>query len=293
MRVILSRKGYDSSFGSITSLVLHKRNNTDEIIMLPIPCDNDTAIYNDLKLSEDKNFFEKLIKLPGYEKLKNKKCHADPNLVDFFCDKESNGGFVGSIGPHNTAYSHLRNQGVTVGDDLKDKDGDLFIFYGVFREAHENGDGSISLDDCKKRHMMFGYLQIGEDISNENIKKYTEEHKWMKNQPHSNLDKYKDNSNHIFVAREKLSFAPELNGYGMFNFSKDNQLLYLTKNGSERLTDWHVEGLKNRKISWNAGRCFDENGDIQVAKRGQEFVLEGIDEAEKWAIKLIKKFAKR
>lgn len=46
--------------------------------------------------------------------------------------------------------------------------------------------------------------------------------------------------------------------------------------------------LAGCKPSWNAGRLFDENGEIKVSAIGQEFVIDD-PKAESWAINLINK----
>ena len=76
MKVILSRKGFDSEYGSYPSPVLPD----GRMISLPIPSKIDSITYNELKLDEQKTYYD-LIKdlgMQGFDS--DEKCHLDPDV---------------------------------------------------------------------------------------------------------------------------------------------------------------------------------------------------------------------
>lgn len=277
MRIILSRKGVDSGNCKASNLVLFDCQGKSEMIMIPIPSSNDKIAYKDVTFSKDK---EKDLYVKNY--LKNFKidlsspCHMDPNLSNYLDEMN----FLGSVGQIESSQSHLENQKIQ-------KD-DLFIFFGKY-EIQKFSPTKVERI-AKDKHIMFGYLQIGEIIYPNSLKKeerasYEKKYPWIKNQPHWNFEKYKNiESNRIYIAREKCSFDENIKGFGMFNFSED---LILTKNGRS-ISQWELpKPLMNLKITYhNESNCKEDY--FKSASRGQEFVIEKNEKAEKWAVELIK-----
>lgn len=284
MKVILSKKGLDSS-NSIKPISI----SNNEMVFLPIPSDN---IYDYTRYSE---VFNNKISLlyycmemginNGY--INDKKisingethCHLDPQLIDYFGYKDFKGSdaFKGNFGQVKSAQKHLENNKVQVND--------LFLFYGWYEDKNKpNG-----------KHTIFGYLQIGEiikvneltpDQKQDIINKYP----WLHHQPHwcSN-----ETNNTIYIARETCTFDKKIKGYGMFKYNKK---LDLTADDMENKTCWKIPALKNCKASYkgaNGKSEFSELGQYRLSDRCQELVIEECPQAEKWAINLIKKYAKR
>ena len=247
------------------------------MIMIPIPSSNDKIAYKDVTFSKDK---EKDLYVKNY--LKNFKidlsslCHMDPNLSNYLDEPN----FLGSVGQIGISQSHLENQEIQ-------KD-DLFIFFGKY-EIQKFSQTKVE-KIAKDKHIMFGYLQIGEiicpnDPKNGGRASYEQKYPWIKNQPHWNFEKYNNiKSNRIYIAREKCSFDENIKGFGMFNFSED---LILTKNGRS-ISKWELpKPLMNLKITYHNESNYKEDY-FQSASRGQEFVIEKNEKAEKWAVELIK-----
>ena len=111
MKIIFSRKGFDTQNGGISSPIIEGIP-----LSFPIPYTENTSItFNDLNLS-------KLI----IDLSKNKinpltTCHVDPDLE------------LGAFGQVSASQSHLNNQKVGIGD--------LFLFFGRFREAELTNKG--------------------------------------------------------------------------------------------------------------------------------------------------------
>lgn len=279
--VILSRKGVDRGNSKMSNLVI-TNNDKCKIVMIPIPSETDKATYNDLTFSNDKNLdfhTKEYMRTHGSNELKTK-CHADPNLLNYFNDPN----FLGSIGQVGSSQSHLEKQNIKVGD--------IFIFFGRFSYMDlVNNQPKIRDED---KHLLFGYLQVGEIIYPNKLtpsqrKEYEKKYPWIVNQPHWNIDKYKNNQNNcIYIANEKCTFDSSLCGYGIFNY---NDELVLTKNG-ETISHWDLsKDILREQLSYHNERNIKENY-FQSAKRGQEFVFKESQKVEQWAISLIKKYGK-
>ncbi len=122
MKIVLSRKGFDSSSGGGPSPIVDGRPVT-----LPIPSGGYSATtWDDLGLGDHAAAASRG-KLSGAQH-----CHHDPMFL------ENNSAILGQCG---AAQSHLVNQGVGVGD--------TFLFFGLF--AGEDGE---------RHHRIFGWMQV-------------------------------------------------------------------------------------------------------------------------------------
>jgi len=126
MRIIFSRKGFDSAAGGGPSPIVAGRP-----ISLPIPSGGfSQTTYGDLGLGE-------LAKIASRGKLgAQDHCHHDPMF------REDRSCLFGQCG---AAQTHLVNQGVGPGD--------VFVFFGLFREEATG----------EPHHRIFGFQRI-EDI---------------------------------------------------------------------------------------------------------------------------------
>ena len=129
MRIIFSRKGFDSAAGGGPSPIVDGRP-----ISLPIPDTKGISLttFDELELGDHavKASRGRL----GAEDL----CHHDP----MFCH---DGTCV--FGQHSAAQTHLEGQGVGLGD--------VFVFFGLFAEE----------DTGEPHHRIFGYLEVEEMIA--------------------------------------------------------------------------------------------------------------------------------
>ena len=125
MRMVCSRKGFDTSAGGGPSPIVDGRP-----ISLPIPASSQLSrtTYRDLGLADHAALASRGTLGAG------DLCHHDPM---FLPDRRA---MLGQCGP---AQTHLERQGVGVGD--------TFIFFGLFRAEGE-----------RPHHRIFGYLQVEE-----------------------------------------------------------------------------------------------------------------------------------
>ncbi|TRD11824.1 hypothetical protein FGU71_08120 [Erythrobacter insulae] len=128
MRIVFSRKGFDSSAGGGPSPIVDGRPCS-----LPIPAGTASrTTYADLALGEHAAHASR--GKVGADDL----CHHDP----MFCD---DGACV--FGQHSAAQTHLERQGVGVGD--------AFVFFGLFADEITG----------EPHHRIFGYLRVEETIA--------------------------------------------------------------------------------------------------------------------------------
>lgn len=127
MKIIFSRKGFDSGAGGVPSPIIDGRP-----ISLPIPTKHRSeTTYADLGLSE-------IVQAATNERIAGTSlCHHDPMFEQGRC----------AFGQTGAAQAHLANNAVGVGD--------VFLFFGLFAE----------LGGRDRHHRFFGYLQVEDVIS--------------------------------------------------------------------------------------------------------------------------------
>lgn len=208
MKVILSRKGFDSANGGIVSPIFD--DGTMLSFLIPSKYhDKDNIKYEDLVCNGVT--LSKILADLGYKD--DECCHLDPDL-EISRRKIPVKGWEPAFGQINQSASYLQHQGI-------DK-GDLCLFFGNFRH--------VELIDGKYRYVrrnknttdpyygkqiqaIWGYLQV-EDIITD-----PEEQKRFKWHPHSCEKRlYEEKNNLIITASEHLSFAPEMSGAGILSY---------------------------------------------------------------------------
>jgi len=245
MKVILSRKGFDSAFGGYPSPILPG----GIMVSLPIPL-VDSIKYSDLKMGKS-TYYDLMADLKPRIRFNGEwlnlneetKCHLDPDIHKDSIDRES--GWKPCFGQIDTAQSHLENQHAGKGD--------LFLFFGWFRKTRYN-NGKLEFDLRERDlHAIFGYLQIGEIAK---VDHEFEVPKWMAYHPHTNKTRRNNKTNTIYIARDNLTWNELLPGAGRFMF---NDKLVLTKDGLSR-SKWDLpecfreaEISYHNKDSWKAG----------------------------------------
>lgn len=267
MKIILSRKGFDSENGCYPSPILPDKR----IVSLPIPSSEDNAKYSNLLLNKNKTYLDlmKDLKIEGFDK--NTHCHLDPDIYRKI--KQRNNKWIGTFGQINIANSHLNNQNVKVGD--------LFLFFGWFKFTEmEKGKLRYTGTDM---HIIFGYLQIGQIYNSKNIEEIPE---YLKDHPHYKMKSRRlSPSNSIYCANNHLTLNPQYPGYGVFKY---NEILKLTKDGYTR-SCWDLpDFFKNLNISYHSKASWKKDY-FQSVGKGQEFVIEENDQAINWAYKIIRK----
>lgn len=247
MKLILSRKGFDSSVsaGGIPSPILPD----GRMVSLPIPARQSPICYADIEM--DGECIAPLVSSLTHGRIPpHYRTHLDPDLsLGSLPRLDDWRPIFGQTGP---AQGHLRNNGV--------QPGDMFLFFGLFRRTtFENGELAW-LKGSKPVHIIWGWLQIGEilpvDIGRALL------YDWAKYHPHCYWDA--DKNNVLYIASSHLSLGQtvlkDISGAGIFpKFSESRQLTApLAPNTSLwRLPEWFfpgtVAGRSRTTLIWNVG----------------------------------------
>ncbi len=277
MKIILSRKGFDSSYGGYPSPILPN----GKMVSLPIPSE-DFIKYSDLKVDDKQIYFDLMKQLKSkirydkewHELTKDTECHLDPDICAWIIQRHKD--WKPCFGQINQAQSHLLNKGV--------KENDLFLFFGWFKKTIIK-NGTLQFDkSAPNLHIIFGYLQVGEILQMNNKIKIPD---WMQSHPHARDEERKQNpSNTIYIARDNLTWDKNKSGAGIFKF---NMNLVLTKLGFSR-SKWELPAFFEKvKISRHSEKSWKEEGYFKSVDIGQEFVIEDNKDVENWAKQIINK----
>lgn len=266
MKIILSRKGFDSGYGRQPSPILPDGT----LLSLPIPLENDLKTFSDLYF-EGKSYYDIIKELnPRTQYNEYQSCHLDPDIRENAVLNRDR-LWKPIFGQADAAQSHLTNQEVNIGD--------IFLFFGWFRQT-ELVQGKLRyLRGSPDLHVIYGYFQIGEIYNNgDTLPPY------VRNHSHANLEHQKKKINCIYVAGEKLSFDESRKGADVLMYNKS---LVLTKNGMSR-SKWALpEFFKELKISYHNTYSF--RGDyFKSVDKGQEFVIAANEELLNWTQQIIK-----
>lgn len=263
-RIILSRKGFDASYGGYPSIILSDVNKS---ISFPIPA-NDKDQFSTIFYQQRSylDIYTDLGFIPKVNGSKQLGAHLDPDLR--FESKPRKKGWRPSLGQANAALSHL--------DNFEIDHGDIFIFFGWFKFASkDNGKYSYMtsppnqyIDFKNDLHVCYGYLEV-DQVFDVRFDKLPE---WLMDHPHA---RYRDKPNKIYVAKEQFSYNLELPGAGPLPFSRD---AILTAPGMSR-SKWKIPKsiFDKSEITYHPNPW--KKGYFQSAYIGQEFVIKDVTES--------------
>lgn len=291
MKIILSRKGFDSSSGGCPNPILP----SGRLLPLPIPDAQSPIRYSDLNYNDSEegglNVGRIVKDLSGGRITPKAKAHLDPDLERSLCSREP--GWRPLFGQSGAAQGHLMKQGVGPGD--------LFLFFGLFQQVAWDKSAETKgrwrfVKSSPKRHLLWGWLQVDRM---EDVKLLSADAlPWARLHPH--FHGKREGANFLYLPREKLSLGPlskQLNGAGCFERFKPG--LSLTAPEATSPSRWLLpawfhpgEGLEALSYHSKPWRWHKENGLVclQSVARGQEFVLDAdqYSEAKSWALSIIK-----
>jgi hypothetical protein len=259
MKVIFSRKGFDGSAGGCPSPII------DRIpLSLPIPYLNSTKSYRHFNLG-------KIVADLTNGKLREcDYCHNDPDLK------------MGAFGQVSSAQSHLDNQNVGSGD--------LFLFFGWFREAGFVDGKYRYKKDARDHHRIFGWMFVDQKLTvGSETKQFSRNYPKYASHPHASGQWAPNNT--IYIAPKTFSLFQKVSvkGFGRFRMS-DRTLLSSHVAPTKRF--WNVPDWLNPAKGGCIPSYHDErnytDGLLKTAGRGQEFVCKPTqnDKFEKWVLDL-------
>lgn len=282
MKLILSRKGFDSSAGKVPSPIFPDGT----LLSLPIPDKHSSIRYEEIKGPDTKSIGRLVNQLTKGKIPPRYKAHLDPDLRTESLARPI--GWMPAFGQGGAAQSHLRNRGVGPGD--------VFLFFGRFRKVEPHGEGYRYHPGTRPIHLIFGWMQVGKVIKVD--ESTAAEMPWLQYHPH--LARPVGGNNTLYVSSAQLALPGRslMKCPGAGSFEKYEHRLRLTAPQSRGCSKWRLPGWfyparrastlsYHRKVdSWQ----IDDDGVLlQTVAKGQEFVLDCDDypEAADWISDII------
>ena len=280
MRLILSRKGFDTSSGGCPNPIFPDGS----LMALPIPDRLSNVRYRDVAWKEG-NLGALVSHLSGGRIKPAHGAHLDPDILGDHYPRSD--GWRPLFGQHGAAQGHLRRQSVGVGD--------LFLFFGLFREVEKLRGRWRFRPGALPHHRIWGWFQAGEIYALDNIPRKVA--CWASYHPHFAYPG--GNNNTLYIAGDRLrvgrggGMLPAAGGIGAVEKSPGLSDPAAGSPSRWKLPRWFypLDGKRplsyhNNPQRWRRGRdcCY-----LTAASRGQEFVLHCDDypRAEHWARELI------
>lgn len=284
MRLILSRKGFDSSAGGCPSPIFPDGT----LYALPIPDEKSRICYRELNFGE-LNIGSLVEDLTRGRYSSGDTAHLDPDMHQDALTRQP--GWRPLLGQTGAAQGHLRKQGVTKGD--------LFLFFGLFREVERVEDRWRFIKQSRARHVLWGWLQIDQIVKVDALR--PGELEWARYHPHFQIGH--DPANTLYLASDSLSLDGDTTSIpGAGTFLRVDPKIILTHPDSKRPSYWRLPrfmfpGAGREPLSyhtkldrWSLDQPLSADYcNLQSAARGQEFTLNMKDypEASPWVKQLI------
>jgi hypothetical protein len=281
MKIIFSRKGFDSQYGGIPSPIFPDGS----LLSLPIPTSfGQEASTIDTKFGSLYDLISQLQSPKNIDPAYS--VHLDPDLTYNRTKRKEN--WRPTIGQTGSAQGHLSNQNISVGD--------IFLFFGWFRRT-ELKNGKLKYQPKTPGiHSLFGWLQVDQILK---VGEVFSAPPWLDDHPHVIHKEKMGKNNCIYVGREFLTDGDsiiDLPGAGAFSkWSADLQLSAQgeSKKSIWKMPDWMAEASTPPELSYHPKeRWSKKDGGLFLASagKGQEFVTSidntnGLD----WIVKLIER----
>ena len=282
MKLILSRKGFDSAAGGGPSPILPD----GRLISIPIPEPSERpgvgVPFSDIAVGHGATMADVMADLCRRPPNWQRGAHLDPDLDGSALPRPA--GWRPIFGQCAAAQAHLDNQDVGVGD--------VFVFFGLFRQARAAGARLRWSPSAPRVHAAFGWLQVGEQHRNPQLDAVP----WAAAHPH--LRDPARPANTVYVAAPQLSFAPSLPGAGLFRWS--DRCLLTSHRG--RTSDWRLPSCFAPRTGFRSLTYHDRGDrwrprpdgqvDLSAVGRGQEFVTDLDDRVlHEWLLPLLSESA--
>lgn len=275
MKLVLSRKGFDSSNGGCPSPIVN-----DRLCSLPIPDQGAPTTYAEISHSSGSSIAQMVEDLTRGRVSRGEGAHLDPDLRREAIARAP--GWRPIFGQAGAAQGHLARNAVGPGD--------LFLFFGSFRPAEQAGGALRFVRDAPTLHVIFGWLQVGRVVSVTDA--VAAELPWTRRHPHlAEPDRFKNNT--LYFASDRLS-AIGIDASGAGTFQRLRPELTLTQIdpyagcSTWRLPRWFAPAAGRAPLTYHStpARWTDcaRTVRLQSVGRGQEFVLdvEQYPEARDW-----------
>jgi hypothetical protein len=279
MKLILSRKGFDSEAGGCASPIFEDGS----FLSLPIPEQSASLSFSAVGGDGRVGAIVEDLTRRWKEPLKaSDHVHLDPDLRKDSQPRKA--GWRPLFGQAGPSQGHLDKHGV--------KSGDFFLFFGWFRQVEQVNGRFRYKPRARDLHMFYGWLEVGD------IWKVNEDRSripvWAAEHPHVTAKNYSPNNTIYVSAGTDSTFNA-----GTFRTLADQLVLTEPSQSRSRwrLPKWLHPAKRTSRLSCHdklsRWRSDEDYTYLQSVGRGQEFVLDTVDypEAVKWAKALITKNA--
>lgn len=275
MKVILSRKGFDSQYGKVPSPIFPDGT----MLSLPIPSKSAPLTYSEVRAG-GRSMGSVVRDLTAGEVPETHRAHLDPDLNPEAVERPS--GWRPLFGQVGAAAAHLEKQGVGPGD--------LFLFFGWFRPVALCAGRWRYVAGTTGVHAIWGWLQVAQTCSPDTAPK--DVRRWAATHPHfCGID---EPCNSVYISAERFRLGTlDVTGAGVFPFAERRVLTSPGKSRSRwRLPAWMHPGQRAVQMSYHldadrwsgTGQEFCE---LQSVAKGQEFVIQGDRERlQDWVVGL-------
>lgn len=263
-KLILSRKGFDSSAGGRPSFIYG-----DRLITLPIPGDARCGISYDQLRFDDKVSLKQVmseVEISDYQH-----CHLDLDL-HYWTHPKRHKQWKAAFGQAEQQEARLQKGKVGVGD--------IFLFYGWYKQIRSRSGRFEYIKNSRNLHVIYGYMVVDEvfDLGDPKLEVPT----LLDYHPHVvNRSRY-GRKNRIYCGADT----------GIFQYHKD---LVLTRDGESR-SRWELPGFfENEAFGGKAERRILPNGNVAldfVGRNNQELLITSSEPVLEWANKLMRSVPK-
>ena len=264
MKIIISRKGFDSSSGGVPSPILPD----GRVISLPIPDSRQSTRFKDLN-HPDIDLATLVTQLTKGKITADQGVHLDPDINREYLPRSA--GWRPVFGQYGAAQAHLANQAVGPGD--------LFVFFGLFNFAQQTPQGWSWLKQSKPSHRFWGYFQIQSIVPLELGTAAIPP--WLQYHAHC---QFQARHNTLYIAAPRLQLNGRDTGLpGAGTFPQAQDALVLTAPSAQRVSLWRLPqwfypsrnkpalSFHSDKTRWRRRGQFCE---LNAVARGQEFVFD-------------------
>lgn len=286
MKIVISRKGFDSQYGGIPSPVFPNGS----VLPFPIPSPAGRPLRD---LQHNGIPVHQLVHQLGGRLGPADTVHLDPDLAAAAVTRKP--GWRPSLGQVGSAQKHLRNQGVASGD--------LFLFFGWYRPVEYDTTSRRWRYAAGSRdmHALFGWLLVQEVVQvTSTDHSLAQRWPWIADHPHVQHRARFCGENAIYVGAAELAMGKGKHaGAGLF--SRWSPALRLTDPGQPLKSVWSVPAWMapagGRMLTYHSSperwRIGKTSAQLRSVGKGQEFVIDvGNDPApRKWLIELIERHA--
>jgi hypothetical protein len=270
MKLVLSRKGFDARHGGIPSPILP--DGTLLPLPIPHPAESTTLAQIPLPLGSVR-IGELMRDLSGGRLDAELRVHADPQLLP---PADVLPGWRPCLGQAGAAAGHLQRQGVGPGD--------LFLFFGWFREVERRHGRWAYRPGSPDRHLIFGWLEVGEVLPlGRESRRCLAIHPWLAAHPHHQRSDLRGDPHNTLYLAAPASRLAAIPGPAACRFRRATSQRQLTAPGARRRSLWRLPGWwlpepGSPALSYHRDPgLWQRQGDavlLSSARIGQEFVIE-------------------